>query len=130
MINVEYEYYQNTFDGKLIPQENFSKLVKNAVSDFNYFTNGRIANQEQVTDDIRDIICKFAELNFEQEQLRKKLIDDRNVQSETVGSHSITFVNNSSIINDKVLDENEILQKEYQICLKDINNKSLMYRGN
>ena len=123
-----YEYYKNTFGGTLIPSESFKRLEIKATSDFNYFTSSRVSSNEQVTNDIKNVICEICELKYQQEQYRTNITKENIVQSETVGSHSVTYGNNGNNIMQQILSDEEMMSKEYQICLIGIADKNLMSR--
>ena len=122
-----YEYYKNTFGGTLIPSESFTRLEIKATSDFNYFTSSRVSSKEQITDDIKNVICEICELKYQQEQLKENAVKTNVVQSETVGSHSVTYANNGNITQ-QILSDEDMMSKEYQICLIGIVDKNLMSR--
>lgn len=122
-----YEYYKNTFGGTLIPSESFTRLEIKATSDFNYFTSSRVSSEEQITEDIKNVICEICELKYQQEQLKESVVKTNVVQSETVGSHSVTYANIGNITQ-QILSDEDMMSKEYQICLIGVVDKNLMSR--
>lgn len=126
---VDYEYYTKTYGGSSIPESSFKEHSINASSKINQYTSRRI-NEENINDNIKNTACEVANLLFEQEQLKAKLNNDKfSVASETVGPHSITYINKSSLQAQRILSSAELEKECYKICYNHLAHTGLMYRG-
>lgn len=129
----EYSDYKSEYEGIIIPKESFNSFAMKASSKVNYFTFNRI-DIENIEDDILVKVifatCEIAELLYEQNQLRQKLYDDKStIASETVGPRSVTYVNKSNLQSQRILNDEELDNESYNICLKYLSRTGLMYRG-
>lgn len=129
---VDYNYYKNIFEGSSIPESSFKRLAIEASKKVNYYTQDRI-NKDNIMDKIRNTTCEIAELLFEQESLKDKVINydeaSKEIASETLGPRSISYVNKSSQ-QSNLIKSNEELEKEvYKICYQSLVHTGLMYRG-
>ena len=62
--------------------------------------------------------------------MKEKIIsDDKLKASETVGPHSVTYVNNKTYQEKSILTSDEIDYECYKICYRYLVNTGLMYRG-
>ena len=139
MLLVDYKYYSSTecYGGSSIPESSFKPKAIEASNKVNYYTFNRIdeeiLNQEKIGDNIKDITCQIAELLFEQEKLKNKVsqssIESKEVASETLGPHSISYVNKANIQAAQILSEEELESKIYKIVYQALIHTSLMYRG-
>ena len=129
---VDYEYYKNTYEGSSIPESSFKKMVIKASEKVNYYTQDRI-NEDNIMDKIRNTTCEIAELLFEQESLKEKLINydetNKEVASETLGPRSISYVNKSSQQANLIKSKEELEKDIYKICYQSLVHTGLMYRG-
>lgn len=126
---VNYEYYKEDYEGS-IPESSYKKNSINASSYLNNFTSGRIT-EEILDDNIRNCCCEIIDILFSQESLKERLLsDDAEVLSETTGSHSITLVSKSNIIEKQILSDKDLDKKIYSICYKYLFKTGLLYRGN
>lgn len=132
---VDYEYYQNTYGGTSIPSASiFNQYSLKASSKVNYYTSNRIdadiMSQESLGDNIRNTTCEIAELLYSQDQLIAKLNSDTSIKaSETVGPHSVSYVNKFSLQSQRILSNNELEKECYKICYINLVQTGLMYRG-
>jgi len=123
----DYEYYVEVYGGISIPDTSFKKIMINASSKVNYYTFNHIT---ELDDNIKNATCEIIELLFNQNQLIAKQDDDTStVASETVGVHSKSYVNKSSLQSQRILKSDELEQECYKICLKYLSRTGLMYRG-
>ena len=124
---VDFEYYTNTFEGSLIPEDSFDKKALEASRKVNYFTSGKI---EEVNDDIKDATCSIAELLYNQEILKDKVtnVNSTEKSSETVGPWSVTYANNTQYQSNQILTDKQINSSAYQICKEYLDSK-LLFRG-
>ncbi len=129
---VDYEYYQNIYEGSSIPESSFKKMVIKASEKINYYTQDRI-NENNITDKIRNTACEIAELLFEQESLKEKLINydetNKEIASETLGPRSVSYVNKSSQQANLIKSKEELEKEVYKICYQSLVHTGLMYRG-
>jgi hypothetical protein len=131
---VNYSDYSSDFKGILIPGDLFNSYVKRASSKVDYFTFYRISDDtfqvKYYKEKVIFATCEIAELLYNQDQLIDKLNDDKStIASETVGPHSKSFVNKSSLQVQRILSSKELEQECYKICLRYLASTGLMYRG-
>ncbi|MDN9637783.1 hypothetical protein KLL63_17745 [Clostridioides difficile] len=105
---IDYEFY-NSLGGK-IPQGSFDRYAIRATKYVDYNTFNRI---EEVTEEIKLATCEVADLIY-----KSNLEGDKEIQSESVGSHSVTYSTSNKTIE----------QKAYDI-LKMYLDSDLLYRG-
>lgn len=135
MLNlVTYEYYTNTYGGTSIPSASFNKYSLKASSKINHYTSNRITedimSQEPLGDNIKNTACEIAELLYSQDQLIANQNNDVSIKaSETVGPHSISYVNKLSLQSQRILSSNELEKESYKICYTNLVQTGLMYRG-
>ncbi len=126
---VDYEYYSKNYGGSSIPESSFQKSVIEASSKINQYTSNRI-NETILDDNIRNTACEIVELIYSQSILKEKIIsDDKSKASETVGPHSVTYVNNKTFQEKEILTPEELEYNCYKICYRYLVNTGLMYRG-
>ena len=123
---VNYNYYRSTYGGSSIPGSSFESIIKKASSRVNRYTSNRIT---EVNEQIQDATCEIAELLFNQEQLIANINDNTLKASETVGPHSVTYLNKSSIQSQQILSKEELEKECYRICYTYLAQTGLMYRG-
>lgn len=129
MLNlIDYEYYSKTYGGSSIPESSFNEYSLKASSKVNHYTFNRI-NESNINDNIRNTACEIIDLLFSQVHLIKKQVDDKIIASETVGPHSINYVNNSSSKEKRILSQEELEKECYRICYEYLASTGLMYRG-
>ncbi|EOY7425819.1 TPA: hypothetical protein KOS69_003207 [Clostridioides difficile] len=105
---IDYEFYKSL--GGKIPQGSFDRYAIRATKYVDYNTFNRI---EEVTEEIKLATCEVADLIY-----KSNLEGDREIQSESVGSHSVTYSTSNKTIE----------QKAYDI-LKMYLDSDLLYRG-
>lgn len=132
MLLVDYDYYSKQYGGSSIPESSFKPKAIEASNKINYYTLNRI-NSFTLTNVIRDIACQIAELLFEQEKLKNQVkqnsVENKEVASETLGPHSISYVNKSNLQANQILSANELENKIYIIIYQALVHTGLMYRG-
>lgn len=135
MLLANYEYYIADYGGSSIPSPSFPKKVMEASDKVNYYTFNRIDKEvlqdEIIGNAIRNITCQIADLLFEQEKLKLKIVNDENkeVASESLGPRSISYVNKSNLKANQLLSEEELEDKIYKIIYQALVHTGLMYRG-
>lgn len=126
---INYEYYSKTFKGSSIPLDSFEKYSLNASAKVNYYTKNRI-NETIIDNNIRNTACEIAELLFNQDKLISEQNDDNNVKvSETVGPHSVSYVDKLNLHSKRILTSDELDKECYKICYRNLVHTGLMYRG-
>ena len=129
---VDYKYYSKTYGGSSIPESSFKEKAIKASSEVNYWTSNRITN-EILNNLIRNTTCEIADLLFEQDNLKKNVLstdnDNKEVASESIGPHSISYVNKSNLRANQILSDDDLKKKIYNICYKNLVHTGLMYRG-
>lgn len=124
-----YDYYTNKYLGNSIPSNSFSKYSMDATRRINYYTQHRI-EEKKITNDIKDACCEIAELLLKQDLLYDETIkNSKEIASETVGSHSVTYTNNVNLKDKRIMTEEELDLACYKICYKYLAHTGLMYRG-
>lgn len=127
---VDYDYYINNYGGSSIPESSFQKVSIAASSKINHYTSNRI-KEPFLDENIKNTACEVAELIYSQEQLKKLVLSNEKQEkaSETVGPHSVTYINKTSYQEKKILSNEELECQCYQICLEHLALTGLMYRG-
>lgn len=113
---LDYEEYERVFGGKL-PEEDFTRLELRASAILNYYTFNRI---EEVDNNIKGLISEL--VNFEQ-KLEEELIDNEDIKSETVDTHSITYKDK------KMTSQAEARKSKLDIIKVYLGHTNLLYRG-
>ncbi len=128
---IDYNYYIDDFRSNVIPNKAFKRIAKEASSKVKYYTLNRI-NRDNINDDIKDATCLIAELLYNQEILKTKVINadtsNKQIVSETLGPRSISYTNNTQYQNAQIKTEKEINSDIYRICKEHIDEK-LLFRG-
>lgn len=105
---LNYEFYVNTYKGKLT-EDQFDKHLINSTATINYYTFNRI---EEYSDTIKLAICELIDLE-------DKIENDKGIASETVDDYSVSYK------KDKVSNK----EKQKEIIFKHLGHTSLLYRG-
>lgn len=128
---IDYEYYKGIYEGSSIPESSFKKVAIKASEKVNYYTQDRI-NKDNITDKIRNTACEIAELLFEQESLKEKIINydekTKEIASETLGPRSVSYVNKSSQQANLIKSKEELEREIYKICYQSLVHTGLMNR--
>lgn len=125
---VNYNYYKDTYGGSSIPESSFKNIIIEASSKVNHYTSSRIT-AEILNEQIQNTTCEIAELLFNQKELITHLNDDTSKASETVGPHSVSYLNKSTIQSQQILSKKELEIECYRICYRYLVHTGLMYRG-
>ena len=81
-----YDFYQNTYKGNVIPDGNtFNRLVILASAYIKSITFNNI-NESNIINEVQYATCSVADVLYKQET-----IDENNISSESVGPHSKSF---------------------------------------
>lgn len=126
---VDYKYYSETYGGSSIPESSFVNYEIKARNKVNYYTSNRIT-EDILDENIKNTICEIAEFIYSQDTLKNSLYSEDKVKaSETVGPHSVTYVNKDNILEKRVLKTYELDKECYKICYQNLIHTGLMYRG-
>lgn len=110
---VEYEFYKNTYGGKVSEQE-FKHLEVLAANTVDYYTFNRIIGPD---DNVKYAVCELVDYLKE---LKDK--GGNEIESEKVGTYSITY----AVANEGT---NLVKRKQRDIVRKWLGHTGLMYRG-
>lgn len=122
---VDFDYYSKEYNGTLIPEKSFPKISVEASQKINYFTQNRIVEETEV---IKYTTCLIADEIMKNENLKNTISNDKEVASESVGPHSVSYVNKATIKKEQIKDNITLNRCLYNICLENLPNE-LMYRG-
>lgn len=132
MVLVDYNYYTENYKGTSIPQDSFEKKAKEASSRVNLNTYSRIKEQSQITDEVKTATCEIADLLFDQETLKNKILQDSktsgDIASESLGPHSVSYINKSNAQKEQLLSGNALENEIYKICYRHLIMTGLMDR--
>lgn len=126
---VDYDYYSDVYGGSSIPESSFDKYSINASSKVNHYTSNRI-NESILNDNIKNTICELADVLYRQDLLIEKTENDtKEISSETVGPHSVSYTSKSNVQAQRIMSTEELEKKCYSICYEKLANTGLMFRG-
>lgn len=95
----DYYFYEDSYMGSLIPPEEYDRLLKRAWEFIRYYTGGRAetVTETRTKHAVKMACCAVAEQYYMIETAKKTAAkslangaDGGEIQSETVGSHSVT----------------------------------------
>lgn len=86
MIYADYQYYKNSFKGKLIPADDFDHAAILATQYIDNVTFGRIGSN--VTDTVKNACCALAEIYYSGSVSPRAA---SGVTSEKVGDYSVSY---------------------------------------
>ena len=92
MIYADYSYYTEQFGGQTIPEAAFLSLARKAGNFMDYVTFNRLRKLQNPPDEAKDACCALAELLYKAEAA-----DGKAIASETVGKHSVSYVEQESV---------------------------------
>ena len=124
--------YENLQNNSIIPSQSFNDYSVKASSRIDYYTSNRAKSvtDEDIISKLISTTCEIAELLYKQDQLKISLNDNTSTKvSETVGPHSVSYVNKSSLQSNQILSNNELEKECYSIALRHLSATGLMYRG-
>lgn len=126
---VDIEYYIKQFGDSSIPGSLFKKYSIKASNKINYYTSNRIT-KDILNDNIRNAACEIVDLLIEQERLKEQQNNNTmDKVSETVGPHSVTYANKTTLQAQRILNAEELDRECYRICYEHLAHLCLMYRG-
>ena len=107
----DYTFYTGQFGGSVIPQVAFNRWSNKASKFLDQVTFNRITT---VNEDIQMACCEIAEIYYKADQT-----DGKEVSSESVGSHAISYVETGKSLEAKCYDAAKLY----------LANTGLLYRG-
>lgn len=113
---VDYEFYQLEWGGKA-PMTDFVQLNIQATKIIDYYTFNRLKELGDVSNDVKYAICELID-----DMHRLKATGGKEVASEKVGTHSITYATSDSA-------GDAVKKKQKDIVKKWLGHTGLMYRG-
>ncbi|MBS6195478.1 MAG: hypothetical protein KH828_07860 [Clostridiales bacterium] len=120
---VGYQYYAETYNGTMIPEEFFPKAAREASAFIREITHDMIV---EVTDDIRDAACGVAEVYYSEDNNQGEGNDHREVKSENTDGYSISYVTEGK---DGESREETVRRKMYLAARKYLIHTGLLYAG-
>ena len=116
---IDFEYYVEKFNGCIIPDErHFNKYVPKAKVVVDMFVINSQAKEllliEEINSKYKNAVCAVCEVICEQNAV------DCKVSSESVGNHSVSYVNRSS---------KELKSEQYATVRMYLTGTGLMYGG-
>ena len=114
---VDYEFYKDIWGG-LVPENIFPRLEIQARSTMDYYTFNRLKGVKNISEDVKFAMCELIEYQNKLDQQGGK-----EIASEKVGSHSITYADTGKEGRDLVK------RKQRDIVQKYLGHSGLMYRG-
>ena len=112
-----FDTYTKDFYGDVIPQGSFSKFEYKARIELDRFTFGRLKGMKIIPEEVQQCICEMAEYLYS-ESLK---MQNSGISSESTDGYSVTYQ------KEKV--RSAISKELYQIALKYLSDKGLLYRG-
>lgn len=85
---VDYDYYDDTYEGEAIPEDSFNKYAIKASAYLKRFTFDRI-DENDVPECVKYACCEMCEAIYQHDQAQ---IGGRTVKSESNDGYSVTFV--------------------------------------
>lgn len=125
---VDYDFYIDNYEGSSIPESSFKNMSIKASAYVNKNTYNRI-KESNIDNNIKNCTCEIAELLYSQETKKNVIENNKVVASETVGTHSKSYVNNVALLDKQILTNSELETSCYKICYKYLATTGLMYRG-
>lgn len=113
---VDFSYYQNTYHGNLVSEEEFGSAELEAESYVNAITFGRIQRLDEIPDCVKKAICSATEEMH-------LYLTRRNapVKSESNDGYSVTYAD--------AIGESECIQSMKRKVSMHLANTGLMYKG-
>lgn len=122
---VDYDYYENTFQGDQIPQTEFDKWALRASKKIDRFTFNRadaIITDDEPADEVTAIkkaTCEVADELYKQDQA---FYSGMSVKSESVGGHSVSYADNPDV-------KRSMLEKQREAARIWLEETYLMFPG-
>ena len=126
--------YLNIYGDSSIPESSFKMYSLRASRRVNYYTHNRITQDlldtNEIGSDIKNATCEIINLLIKQEKLKENISNNGlDKASETVGPHSVSYVNKSNLQANEILSGNELEKECYSICYQYLVKYGLMNRS-
>lgn len=132
MAYADYEYYVSVYLGTIIPEPEFSRLSQRASSFLDYYTQGRAADNADL-DALKMACCAIAEeqmaIDAASAAAAKGFSTGAEIQSETVGPHSVTYRSGAETATAALTYANNARQALAAIARMYLAGTGLLYRG-
>lgn len=130
---VDFTYYQDTFLGNSIKEEDFDRFSKKAERFLNYATTNKIQTAtESIADSIKECICELAECYATFEKMDKQALGEgeKIISSESVGTWSASYDTSAQRMSeDMTAGGAERDKRLYNIVKRYLAHTGLLYRG-
>ncbi len=113
---VSYEYYQQTFSGKTITEEEFSRLEFQAEAFLDRITFGRVKGLPEIPEAVKMAICAMAEYSCQEGKKTP------GVRSENIDGYSVSYGDTGSSGKSRS-------EELYQIASNYLMSTGLLFRG-
>ena len=119
---VEFDFYEQTYFGDIIPSESFPKMESRAVDELKLMTRGEITGEEDYE---KKAVCAVAEQLYLIEQERTRTGTDKEgkgkvIKSKTSGDESISYEIQKSAVQEALTSNqarNELLYSTARVYL-------------
>lgn len=118
MVYADFEFYDETYLGDTIPEDEFPKYAKRASEWVDYATFNRIErmNQEEIPEDVKEATCAVADRLYAYNHA-----DNRDKASESNDGYSVSYRDNQS--------EEALKSGIREAIYKHLMKTGLLYRG-
>ena len=116
----DYNYYKNSWAGRLIPAQEYDQFALKAQRFIDYVTQHRIG--ENITNQVKNAVCSAAEAAYEVRQAFNNI--PQGVKSESTDGHSVSYTDTDiGIANSK---ERTAM---YNALKQELSGTGLLFRG-
>ena len=127
-----YEFYQNTYYGDLLTQENFAKWESRASDEVDSYTRRRAADalETDVSERVQKAVCAVADVLYQIDQATTTALDATsagNIKTRSSGNESITYGSTETTISRAAKDPTERDSLIYSIIRKYLWDTGLLY---
>lgn len=135
---VDYYFYQDSFMGSTIPPEAFEQAAKRAWNFVRYYTGGKSekATDEETAYAVKMACCAVAEQYYIADAAKQAAVQGLKaaeaggeIQSETVGSHSITRRSGGDTAKAMLAASSEARSTAAEAARQYLAGTGLLYRG-
>ena len=127
-----YDFYQNTYFGDLLTQENFQKWESRASDEVDSYTRRRAAGtlETDLSERVQKAVCAVADTLFQIDQATATALDATsvgNIKTRSSGNESITYGSTETTISRAAKDPRERDSLIYSIIRKYLWDTGLLY---
>lgn len=133
-MKVTYEYYQKSYYGEVVPENDFAKWIKKAEIKLKYLTfdNMDETSEKKYKRQIQDSLCALADCMYLVEAERKRaseVLSEKNIKSMSSGGESISYETQKTIYQ-SVLENKVAENKLYRNTIAEyLHGTGLLYAG-